>query len=68
MQPRWQATVWYRVADGQSVDVILDLEELEDLHDHVEAGPHFDTVEKIDVIRVNHVDGATLTVAEAKTL
>ena len=62
---RWQATVFYRT-EGGTVDVVHELDELADLHDFVEAGPHWDTVERIEVVRVNHTD-ATLTVERAET-
>lgn len=64
---RWKATVFYRTQNG-TVDVEHQLEELHELHDFVEAGPHWDTIEKIEVVRINHVDGATLTVEAAAKL
>lgn len=67
MKPRWKATVFYR-ADAGSVDVVHDLEELSDLHDRVEHGPHWDTIERIEIVRVNHSDGADLTVEAAQKL
>lgn len=67
MNARWQATVYYRT-DGGTLDVVHDLEEIADIHDRIEAGPHWDTVEKIEIIRVNHIDGAELTVEAAERL
>lgn len=64
---RWCATVWYRTDDGL-VDVEHWLEELEELHDCVEAGPHWDTIAKIEVKRVNHIEGHTLTIESAENL
>jgi hypothetical protein len=65
---RWRAVVWYRT-EGGPVDVEHWLEELYELDDLVEAGPHWDTIEKIDVTRVNHTsDGADLTVERAAEL
>lgn len=64
---RWLATVWYRTDNG-SVDVRYELEELKDLHDIIERGPHFDTVESIRILRINHVTGATLTIEQSKAL
>jgi hypothetical protein len=64
---RWHATIHYRTNAVGTVDVEHDLDELEDLHDLVEAGPHWDTIEKIVVLR-----GETLvpdlTVEKALTL
>ena len=64
---RWRAIVWYRT-EGGLVDVEHFLEELEDLHDRVEAGPHFDTIENISIFRINHVDDERLTVEGATQL
>ena len=64
MNARWRATVYYRTANG-TVDVQHSLGELEDLHDFVEAGPHWDTIERIEIVRVNHIDAADLTVEQA---
>lgn len=64
---RWKATVWYRTDNGL-VDVIHMLEELEDIHDLVEAGPHWDTVHEIKIERVSHNTGKNLTVEEAALL
>ena len=47
---RWTATVFYRTNSGLA-SIEQHLSELEDLHDLVEAGPHFDTVEQIVVRR-----------------
>lgn len=64
---RWCATVHYKTDSGL-VDVTHDLEEIDDLHDLVERGPHFDTIEKIEIIRVNHLDGVNLTIEKASQL
>ena len=62
---RWEATVTYRPTAGP-VDVPMLLREIGDLHDRIECGPHWDTVVKIEIRRVNHIDGPTLTVEQAK--
>ena len=67
MTPRWNATVIYRAAAGP-VDVTHDLEEITDLHQRIEAGPHWDTVERIEIVRVNHIESATLTIEQADEL
>jgi hypothetical protein len=64
---RWQAVIYYRTANG-TVDVTHDLSEIADLHDLVEHGPHWDTVVKIEVVRINHSDSETLTVEQSETL
>lgn len=67
MRIRWQATVYYRTANG-TVDIVHELSEIVDLHDLVESGPHWDTIEKIEVIRINHISSETLTVEQAEGL
>lgn len=67
MKPRWQATVNYRCEAGV-IDITHDLEELYDLHDLVEAGPHWDAIDSIVINRVNHVDSKVLTVEQADRL
>ena len=62
--PRWRAVIWYRTKSGDA-DVEHFLAELEDLHDVVERGPHWDTITKIEVYRVFHVEDELLTVEEA---
>lgn len=68
-KPRWRATAIYRVRDVVGgVDVTHDLVELEDLHDLIEAGPHWDTIESITIHRINHIDSPSLTVEQADQL
>lgn len=62
---RWRAVVHYR-SDNGTVDVEHFLAELEDLQLIVERGPHWDTVERIEIFRVNHNTSQSLTVEEAK--
>lgn len=64
---RWTATVYYRAAAGL-VDITHDLVEIADLHDLVERGPHWDTIERIVVIRAIAGEPSTLTVEEAEKL
>jgi hypothetical protein len=58
---RWHANIHYRTKKG-TFNQECDLEELEDLHSIVERGPHWDTIEKIEIFRVNHVTDKKLTV------
>lgn len=64
---RWQATVNCRTDNG-TADVIYHLSEISDLHYLVERGPHWDTIEKIEIVRVNHVSSKTLTVEQAEKM
>lgn len=67
MNPRWAATVHYR-ADAGLIDVTHDLDEIEDLHDLVERGPHWDTIEQIVIVRAVAGEPLTLTIEEAEKL
>jgi hypothetical protein len=64
---RWHAIVSYR-ADAGTLDVCHDLEELYELHDRIEHGPHWDTVERIVITRSGYSWDAELTVEEAERL
>ena len=62
--PRWLAVIVYRSNEGPSF-ASHDLDEIEDLHDIVERGPHWDTVERIEIVRA----GAwTLTLEQAEAI
>lgn len=63
---RWSATVLYRTDTGL-VDVSHDIEELEDLHQLVESGPDWNTIEKIEIVRIGNPT-PNLTVDEAMKL
>jgi hypothetical protein len=63
---RWHAVASYRT-DAGKMDVDMYLEEIGDLHDHVERGPHWDTLELIAIKRINHIN-PKLTVEQAKRL
>ena len=67
MLRRWHAKVCYR-ANASLIDVEHDLDEIADLHDLIERGPHWDTIELIEVRRVNHNASETLTVEQAEQL
>ena len=64
---RWHATVTYRT-DAGPLDVPMLLREICDLHDRIEQGPHWDTIEKIEILRVNHIDSPTLTNQQAEKM
>ncbi|RZD49897.1 MAG: hypothetical protein CXT67_09680 [Methanobacteriota archaeon] len=63
---RWIATVWYR-HDAHNVDVTHELEELGDLQELIERGPHWDTIAKIEVTRVT-LNKTPLTIEQAEKL
>lgn len=60
---RWLATIYYRSETG-GVDVDHDIEELEELHDIVERGPDWHTIDKIVVTLARRV-GDEITLEEA---
>lgn len=64
--PRWTATVFYRSAAG-TVDVVHDLHEIEDLHEIIERGPHWDAIQRVEIVR-NAAEFPTLTIEEAEQL
>jgi hypothetical protein len=64
---RWHAVTYYRTEKG-TVPVEHDLEEVAELHDLIELGPHWDTIEKIEVFRINHITAEDLTVERARAL
>lgn len=63
---RWSATVYYRTENG-ILDVIHELEEIADLHQRIENGPDWNTIQKIEIIRVGN-PMPNLTVEEAMKL
>jgi hypothetical protein len=63
----WQATVLYQTDTGL-VDVTHDLDEIYDLGDLIEQGPHFDTVSQIVITRIGHVEDPAMTVEQAARL
>lgn len=64
---RWHAVITYRTVIGPN-PVEHDLEELSDLHDLVERGPHWDAIESIVVTRANYNTATDLTVEKAAAL
>jgi hypothetical protein len=63
---RWHATIYYR-SDTGGVDVEHDIEELEDLHDIVERGPDWNTIDKI-VVMLARKCGERMTLEQADAL
>ena len=66
-EKRWKAVLHYRSESG-TLNKECVLEEIEELHHVVELGPHWDTIEKIQVFRINHIDGVDLTVEQAASM
>lgn len=62
-KPRWKAICLYRSAAGP-VDVEHHFDEVEDLHDLIERGPHWDTLIKCTVTLNRPIEvGLTLEAA-----
>lgn len=64
---RWLAEISYNTENGPVV-VPHDLEEISDLHDLVERGPHWDTIDHIQIFRMCHITAENLTVEAAEKL
>lgn len=61
---RWRAIVNYRLETGTVADVEHELEELCELHDLVERGPHWDAIVDIRIVRLG--GDPTMTVERAE--
>ena len=64
---RWLAEITYNTDGGPTI-VPHDLEEISDLHDLIERGPHWDTIALIQIFRVDHCTAQDLTVERAQTI
>ena len=62
--PRWHAEVDYRTDSG-IVSVPHDFEEIEDLHELIERGPDFYTIQKIVIWPQGACASETLTVEQS---
>lgn len=63
-QARWTATIHYRTEAG-ICDVTHDIIEIEELHDLVEMGPHWDAIDRIEIVRADgREQGLTIEQAE----
>ena len=65
---RWHAVVQYRTGYETPMNVEIYLEEIGDIHDHIERGPHWDTVEIVKIRRINHIESPNLTLEQADEL
>lgn len=63
--PRWQVRITYRTKKGP-LDIDHDVEEISEVHDLVEHGPHWDTI--IGVYITRQGPASRLTVEEAEEL
>ena len=66
-EARWHAVVTYRTNDVP-LTVEYFLREIEDLHERIELGPHWDAVELIQVRRINPIFSEKLTLDQAEDL
>lgn len=64
---RWRADAYYRADTGLIHNKLL-LHEIADLHAWIEHGPHWDTIERIEIKRINHIESPTLTIEQAEKL
>lgn len=65
--PRWRAVVTYRSQHGP-VDVAHEFEEIADLHNLIERGPHWACISSIRVTLARNSHGGPLTIEEAEKL
>src|SRR5262245_201054 len=63
---RWHAVMRYRTDAGLLDDETL-LREIVDLHEWIECGPHWDTIERIEIWPINHTDDASLSDTTAQS-
>ena len=63
----WRMFIKYRAHHGSLIRRFY-LDEIEEAHDIVESGPHFDTIIKIEIERINHCSSPCLTLDEAAEL
>lgn len=64
---RWHASITYRGNMGP-VEVEHDLAEISGLDPLIERGPHWDTIDRVVISRVNHSTISDLTIEEAAKL
>lgn len=63
-EPRWKCVIMYR-ADSGPIDVTHDVDELYEIHDLVERGPHWDAIEKIEItLAARNYENLTIEQAE----
>lgn len=62
---RWKAVILYRMEDGQFVDVEHYFEEIAELDDLIERGPHWDTLIRCTVTLNRPARDARLTLEKA---
>ncbi|MGY2995476.1 hypothetical protein [Mesorhizobium sp. URHB0026] len=67
-QPRWKAVILYRMEAGNFVDVEHLFEEIEDLHELIERGPHWDTIIRCTVTLNRPAERKDLTLEAAQQL
>lgn len=65
MKFRWKAKVYYRVNAGILL-VDHEFEELSELHNLIERGPHWDTINKIEITLLRPAEDSNLTVEAAE--
>lgn len=63
MRPRWRAVIHYR-SDKGPVDVRHDIEELDELHNLVELGPDWNSIERIEITLARTTGRCTIEEAE----
>lgn len=65
MNKRWKVQITYRTEHGQA-DSLMQIEELEELHDLVEHGAHWDTIMKIEIVLTRPSENSAMTLEAAR--
>ena len=63
---RWDVTIWYRTKNG-AIDVVHHVEEIHEVHDLIERGPDWNTIEHIE-IRLARACEPDLTIEDTATI
>lgn len=64
---RWKADIVYRTESGP-LDITHYVNEIAEVHDLIECGPHWDCLVSCTITRFQHITSETLTVEEAEQL
>lgn len=68
LQPRWKAVILYRMEGDAFVDVEHLFEEIHELDDLIERGPHWDTIIRCTITLNRPAENKHLTLEEAEKL
>jgi hypothetical protein len=67
-EPRWKAVILYRMLGGAFVDIEHFFEEIHELGNFIERGPHWDTLIRCTITLNRPAENKYLTIEEAEQL